>query len=328
MVTFIRDAGVDAFVSIYSGSMLSGVSGEKLNFSSTFNGSSYKVGASPISITFNDLQVGYTQPAVQTVTVLNFSSDEVELVQPVATNFDVGALPANRLAKGESLTFTLRPKAGLLAGNYNETINIIGNDDAKTTVRANFTVTSAFHTDGGSFGVPPAAQPAVPYHPSSPPGGPLGPVPMSPIHLAGTRVAAMLSSNTLILNSVQTVFPAYTIADYNWLKLRDMAALLNGTEKQFSVGWDPGTNTVSMSPGGVYSMVGDELRELPGEETTAISTLQRFVVGGQAANVAAYNIGGYNYFRLRDIAILLDFGVHWQGNGGVITLDLTRSYSE
>ena len=70
------------------------------------------------------------------------------------------------------------------------------------------------------------------------------------------------------------------------------------------------------------------LLSFSGNDITAISSPQRFIFDGQTVNVAAYNINGYNYFRLRDIAILLDFNVDWQGDGGVIELDLSKEYTE
>jgi hypothetical protein len=116
------------------------------------------------------------------------------------------------------------------------------------------------------------------------------------------------------------------IADYNWLKLRDLAFLLNGTEKQFQVGWNEATNTVTITSNMPYApVVGDELRELP-PDVTAIASPQRFILDGHTVSVAAYNINGYNYFRLRDIAILLDFDIDWQPVGEIITLDLSKRY--
>jgi len=42
----------------------------------------------------------------------------------------------------------------------------------------------------------------------------------------------------------------------------------------------------------------------------------------------SFNVSGYNYFRLRDLAILLDFAVIYDEASGQITLDFSQPYSE
>jgi len=49
-------------------------------------------------------------------------------------------------------------------------------------------------------------------------------------------------------------------------------------------------------------------------------------IDGVEINIAAFNIDGYNYFRLRDLAILLDFAVSYSDNN--VSLDLTNGYTE
>ena len=82
-----------------------------------------------------------------------------------------------------------------------------------------------------------------------------------------------------------------------------------------------------LTTGRVYTPAGTELQELP-DDITVISSPHRLMVDGQPINIAAYNINGYNYFRLRDLAILLDFAVKFDGDAGKVTLDLTNPYSE
>ena len=40
-------------------------------------------------------------------------------------------------------------------------------------------------------------------------------------------------------------FDAYNIEGSNYFKLRDLAYVLNGTDKQFEVGWDAAANAIS-----------------------------------------------------------------------------------
>ena len=152
--------------------------------------------------------------------------------------------------------------------------------------------------------------------------------PLQPNRAAGTQVMARSSSNTLILSGQSTDFPAVNIDDFNWLKLRDIAMLLRGTNKQFEVGFDAARNTASITSNMPYTPAGGELLNTLSPNQIAVATPQRLVMNGNEISVAAYNIGGFNYFRLRDIAILLDFGLGFNAASGVITLQLDSPYSE
>ena len=151
---------------------------------------------------------------------------------------------------------------------------------------------------------------------------------MQPTRAAGTEVRAQLSSNTLLVSGQTTVFPAVNIDDYNWLKLRDIAMILNNTSKQFEVGFDSARNTGSITSGRRYTPVGQELSNTLGSNPVAVATPQRLIMDGNEISIAAYNIDGYNYFRLRDIAILRDFNLGYDSASGVITLLLDKPYSE
>jgi hypothetical protein len=135
---------------------------------------------------------------------------------------------------------------------------------ANRTLEARFSLRS-WAPSRTNFGTSPALPPSDPPAPSPTPTPP--PVPLPPIHAPGTRVPAVRSTNTLVLNGQQTRFPAYLIADYNWLKLRDLAFLLNGTEKQFQIGWNESANTVTITSNRAYApVVGDELEPLRGDD--------------------------------------------------------------
>ena len=154
--------------------------------------------------------------------------------------------------------------------------------------------------------------------------------PLEPLHAAGTKVAAAKTNNPLLLEEEETVFPAVKISGYNWIKLRDFAMLLNGTSKRSSISYDANTRIIDIRTGQDYQPLGDELSDKLEDKDleTAISTMQRLRVDGKFVNTAAYNINGYNYLRLRDIAIILDFAVIYDEDSGEITLDFDKSYSE
>jgi len=97
---------------------------------------------------FGSMQMPYTQPYAQTVTVTNAGEESVTLTQPTAEHYDIGLLSTETLAEnGATATFTVQPKAGLAVGAYNETITINGSGGVSTTVNAVFEVTE--ETGGG-----------------------------------------------------------------------------------------------------------------------------------------------------------------------------------
>ena len=56
-------------------------------------------------------------------------------------------------------------------------------------------------------------------------------------------------------------------------------------------------------------------------------TGQRILLNGQEIQLAGYTINGNNYFKLRDIAAIIDFGVTWDGDTNAVLLDTTKGYT-
>lgn len=145
---------------------------------------------------------------------------------------------------------------------------------------------------------------------------------------AGAATIATPTSSTVLVNSKSVSFEAYTINSNNYFKLRDLAQALNGTAKQFEVGWDGANNAISLTTGKTYTPVGGELTKsgTSGAQSAIFSTSAVYI-DGVKADITAYTIGGFNYFKLRDIAGKIDFGVGWNGSVNTITIDTTVSYS-
>ena len=95
------------------------------------------------AISFGSLTAGYTTPPIQTMTVKNTGNQSVTLTQPTSEHYAIGALSHNILKKDETVTFTIQPKPGLVAGSYNESFSIAGTNGASATISLSFTVTEA-----------------------------------------------------------------------------------------------------------------------------------------------------------------------------------------
>ena len=51
-------------------------------------------------------------------------------------------------------------------------------------------------------------------------------------------------------------------------------------------------------------------------------------VNGDQVLCSAYTIGGNNYFKLHDIAAIVDFAVEWDPKTGTIGIDTANGYTK
>ena len=139
---------------------------------------------------------------------------------------------------------------------------------------------------------------------------------------------AMPTNDSLTADGVLQNPTVYKINDSNYFGIRDLAAILNGTGKQFSVGYDGGANAVTATSGQSYEAVGTELAgAAQGGNKNAMASNDSIYINGSKASVEVYKIDGSNYFKLRDLGKALDFYVGWTAEQGMF-IDTTKSYSE
>ena len=144
------------------------------------------------------------------------------------------------------------------------------------------------------------------------------------VYRAYAQPTIQVSSQFIQINGAASrQIAAYNINGNNFVKLRDLAYLLNGTSKQFSIGFNATTNTVTMTSGGAYNAIGGEM-VIPSSYKKAQPTKQVVYLDNKIISPAIYNIDGNNYFLLRDMANLLDFYVTFSGS--TASIDTTRDY--
>ena len=133
----------------------------------------------------------------------------------------------------------------------------------------------------------------------------------------------VLSSQNLAVDGKTVDCEKYNIDGSNYFKLRDIAYLLNGTRAQFAVGWDAATQTVSILTKEAYSKNGTELDLSGGDKSaTAKPSSQTLQIDGKTVTgLSVYNIGGNNYFKLRDLGNALGFSVGYDDATRTATID-------
>ncbi len=147
--------------------------------------------------------------------------------------------------------------------------------------------------------------------------------PVEPQQPAGTKTASP-TNDKLSVNGVEQIPTVYKIGGSNYFKIRDIAAMLNGTEKQFAVGYAGGKVTVAS--GQSYEATGKELAGPPDAARSASPSNDTVVIDGVDSSLTVYKIGGSNYFKLRDLGKALNFYVGWESGRGVY-IETDKPYS-
>lgn len=134
-------------------------------------------------------------------------------------------------------------------------------------------------------------------------------------------VTATPTNTKFMLNNAEVALPAYSIDNNNYVKLRDVGALL---QNRFDVRWEDGKaklyNHVS------YTKISGELVTIGPESKSATLSNTDFVwanTGAAVTGLTAYNIADNNYIKLRDIAKLFDFDVDWRDGKAWIEPDVS-----
>ena len=134
-------------------------------------------------------------------------------------------------------------------------------------------------------------------------------------------VTAKQTKTTFMLNGAEVNLPAYSINENNYVKLRDVGALL---KTRFDVRWEDGK--AKLYNHAAYTKTSGELTAIGKDSKSATLSTTDFVWGDTGAGVkglTAYTIGGNNYIKLRDIAKLFDFDVDWRDGKAWIEPDVS-----
>lgn len=143
-------------------------------------------------------------------------------------------------------------------------------------------------------------------------------------------VSAVPTASAVVVNGGKVDFDSYTINGSNYFKLRDLASALSGTEKQFEVYWQDNVKdtTITLTSGRPYTAIGGEMGSKGSKAEDAVPSSWRIYLDSKMVDVAAYTIGGSNYFNLRDLAKALDFSVAWDGAANAVVIDTAKGYAK
>lgn len=117
------------------------------------------------------------------------------------------------------------------------------------------------------------------------------------------------TSSKVLVNGIPINFEAYNIGGNNYFKIRDIAKVLSQTNSKFNVKWDSSKNAINLITAAEYEPVGGEMETSNIITVKIVKNTAPIYKNGQLINMSAYNIGGNNYFKLRDIGKEIGFDV-------------------
>ena len=133
-------------------------------------------------------------------------------------------------------------------------------------------------------------------------------------------VDAVKNTKKVTLDGEEVMVGAYDVEGYNYLKLRDIAAILNGKKCQFSVGYDEPTKLISVELAKAYEKVEGDLAEIKDKKAKAIIRVIKILVNGEEKEVKTALINENNYMQLRDLGSLVGLDVKYDAANKVIML--------
>lgn len=143
-----------------------------------------------------------------------------------------------------------------------------------------------------------------------------------------SQLATANPNNSKVLVNGKTVaFDSYNINNNNYFKLRDIAQVLRGTDKQFEVVWDTSKNAIDMTSNKPYTTVGGELKVGDGVAKQCTLNSSPIYKDGVQVSLTAYTINGNNYFKLRDLGEAFNFDVSWDGSQNAVVIDTKNAYN-
>lgn len=123
---------------------------------------------------------------------------------------------------------------------------------------------------------------------------------------------------------------AYSSGGYNYIRIRDLAALLSGTSAQFDVEYDEESYTVNIISGKPYTSDGTEMiSEVAAVETAgmkASGTASLLLDGEDTYFTQAIFLNGWNCYRLRGLAEngIIDMDVDYDEENDVVLISVNN----
>ncbi|WP_138160287.1 hypothetical protein [Peptoniphilus catoniae] len=116
----------------------------------------------------------------------------------------------------------------------------------------------------------------------------------------------VISPYKLKVNEESRPFYSYNVDGYNYYRLRDLAKALKNTSKRFDIIYEEENDLIRIIRRKNYT--GQE-SSIYNRFATGYPAKSKIYIENRELVIPGINIGGYNYYRLRDLASIFDFSI-------------------
>lgn len=134
------------------------------------------------------------------------------------------------------------------------------------------------------------------------------------------EATAEKSFQKVILDGTEVSINSYLINGTNYFKLRDVAAIMNGTCTQFNVTYNKSAARIELASKTGYAKQSGDLTALQDGKVSAKVTKQSLVVDDKTYQVETALIGQNNFVKLRDLGKILGFSVEFDKSTKAIVI--------
>lgn len=140
------------------------------------------------------------------------------------------------------------------------------------------------------------------------------------------EMKAVKSSQKITLDKEAVEVAAYNIAGSNYLKLRDVAAIMSGKKKQFNIDYNAERKLIIVETGKPYTKLESDLKPIEEASAKAILSEKGIILNGDDEDIGTAFINESNYVKLRDIAKIANFYVGYDEASQTVILKSDEAY--
>ncbi len=123
------------------------------------------------------------------------------------------------------------------------------------------------------------------------------------------QTEAVPSIQKVIFDEAEVDIKGYNIDGNNYYRLRDLAAILTGSDVNFNVEYDETYNYIEMTRQSKYAKQPEDLKFSDQKINSIAESYQRTFVDGDKVIFSGYLINDNNYYKLRDLSKVIGFPV-------------------
>ncbi|CDZ75377.1 hypothetical protein ING2D1G_1238 [Peptoniphilus sp. ING2-D1G] len=140
----------------------------------------------------------------------------------------------------------------------------------------------------------------------------------------GAGMEVNLNNTKIKLNDESKLYYSYNIDGYNYFRIKDIAKSLKNTDKKFDIFFDENKNSITLLRNKNYE---DNSQSIYAKKAIAEPTKAKLYIEDKEILISGINISGYNYYRIRDIASIFDFGITYNPSENSVVINTKVEYS-